>query len=119
MAKRTPAVPELGEYEGRDVLRSEIVIKNAGDGLSDPLGLDPIALHHDDIVYVVLKCEVTDVSHPRIKDTGCLRRKHTLVTQEALIIDGQLVAGLLDQQRQRIRLAKGQPTLEDAANGDA
>lgn len=109
----------LPAFEGRDVMRSTIKITAAGDGLSEPLAIDPQVFHHGDEVYVVLKTECVDVSHPEIKDTETLQRTHKLKALEGMIVDEQSVAEMFETQRRRIREAKGTPNLDDElANGD-
>jgi hypothetical protein len=111
----------LSPFDGKQVVRSTIAVTNAGDGLSDALGIDPQEFHHGDTVYVVLECEVAKVSLvPVDKDTpGILLRQHTLRAGTGTIVDGDLVAEQVARQAERIdtarRRAKGEYTLDENA----
>lgn len=110
----------LSAFDGKPVVRSTIAVTNAGDGLSDALGIDPQEFHHGDRVYVVLECEVSKVSLvPLDKDTpGILVRQHTLRAGTGTIVDEDLVAEQIRRQAERIdvarRRAKGEYTLDEA-----
>lgn len=106
------AVKGLSKFEGRDVLQSAIAITNAGDGLSQAMAIAPSELHLDDTIYVVLECTVTKVQYQELKDTGTLKRQQVLKAGVATIVDGQLVAGVLEEQRIAIEKAKGIERLE-------
>ena len=114
-------VSNLTPFDGKPVVRTTIAITNAGDGLSDALGIDPQEFHHGDRVYVVLECEVSKVAHvPVDKDTpGILIRQHTLRAGTGTIVDEDLVAEQVRRQAERIetakRRAKGEFTLDESA----
>ena len=113
-------VTQLSTFDGFPVVRTTIAVTNAGDGLSDALGIDPQEFHHGDRVYVVLECEVTKVAHvPVDKDTpGILIRQHTLKAGTGTIVDADLVAEQVERQAERIdtakRHARGEFTLDEA-----
>lgn len=110
----------LGDFEGRPVLGTAIKITNAGDGLSAALAVDPVIHHLDDDVYVVLKTKVSNVAHPPVKDTNGVSRMHTLKTIEATVVDGEMVADMLEAQRIRIEKARGIDRLPyDGPDADA
>ena len=104
MAKKKSA---LGTFDDKDVLSTSIAITSAGDGLSKALAVDPQLLHHGEKVYVVLECEVTNVSFPPVKDTDGVSRKHTLKAGMATIVDKELVADVLDAQLAKLEEAAG------------
>lgn len=112
---------QLTPFDGKPVVRTTIAITNAGDGLSDALGIDPQEFHHGDKVYVVLECEVAKVAHiPVDKDTpGILLRQHTLRAGVGTIVDADLVEEQVRRQAERIdvarRRAKGEFTLDESA----
>lgn len=62
--------PDLGQYDGRDIITASIVIPGAGGGLHDALTLDPVLLHTGDEIDVLLRCKVEDIRHSVIKDKG-------------------------------------------------
>jgi len=113
-------VSQLTPFDGLPVVRTTIAVTNAGDGLSDALGIDPQEFHHGQTVYVVLECEVTKVAHvPVDKDTpGILIRQHTLRAGTGTIVDGDLVEEQVRRQAERIdtarRHARGEFTLDEA-----
>jgi hypothetical protein len=101
------ATQDLGTFEGRDVLTSSVAVTNAGDGLSQAMSVDRVALHHGDTVYVVLECEVVDVQFPTIRDTDGCNRKHKLRAGTATIVDKATVIAVIDEQRAKIEAARG------------
>jgi hypothetical protein len=114
-------VSQLSQFDGKPVVRTTIAVTNAGDGLSDALGIDPQEFHHGDTVYVVLECVVSKVAHvPIDKDTpGILVRQHTLRAGTGTIVDESVVAEQVRLQAEKIetarRHAKGEFTLDEAA----
>ena len=98
----------LSKFDGREVLNTTVAIRNAGDGLSKALGVDPVELHHGEDVYVVLHCTVDKVRFDPIKDAeDCLTRVHMLKAGDATMVDGDLVAEQLEAQARRIEEADG------------
>jgi hypothetical protein len=96
----------LTAYKGRDVLRTSIAIRKAGDGLSEAMGLDPVELVIGDHVFVVLDCVVAHHDYGPIKDTDCLELKQVLNAEGATLVDEELVRKHLDDQQDRVRLAR-------------
>lgn len=114
MSKANP-VPELSRFEGRDVLDATIAVTKAGDGLSKDLSVRPQEFKQHDTVYVVLETSVSKVSyidHPDNDDAS--RRVHTLVTRNASVVDGQVVAELLNETKRKLALKREE---DEAAKG--
>lgn len=99
---------DLGEYEGRPITMSSVVIPSAGGGLYDALALDPVLLHSGDEVTIALRCKVEDINHALIKykgeDTGNYNRVAKLVVAKGLIIDGATVASAFAALNRRLEL---------------
>lgn len=110
--------PKLTPFDGREVLNTTVAIRNAGDGLSKAMEIDPIELHHGDSVYVVLECEVEKLRFDPIKDTQALSRVHMLKAGVATLVDEALVADALDAQRRAIEEAAGVQRLPLGEPGD-
>jgi hypothetical protein len=100
------AMTDLGNFDGKDVLRTTIAVTNAGDGLSEALKVDPKLMHLDEKVYVVLECEVAKVRFEPIKDTDAVSRVHVLRAGNATLVDSDLVVEQLAEQAERIQRAK-------------
>lgn len=99
---------ELGMFDGSLVLSTSIKVTNAGDGLSAAMAVDPVVMHLGEKRYVVLECEVVDVTFREIPDTGgAVTRVHRLKAGDAAIVAPDLVADALAAQRQRILEAQG------------
>jgi hypothetical protein len=94
---------DLGTFEGRKVTKTTISVRNAGDGLSQAMAVDPQLLHQSDTVYVVIECKVGPVSFDPIKDseTEC-ERKHVLKAGAATTIDAALVKDVIAAQTAKI-----------------
>lgn len=97
---------DLGQFEGRDVARSRIAVKRAGDGLSEAMKIEPVLLHQGNTVYVVLECVVGSIAFTPIKDTGVVERVQSLNAGVAVLIDRDAVIAALDEQRERNRRAR-------------
>lgn len=93
----------LGTFEGRKVIKTTISVRNAGDGLSQAMEVDPQLLHQGDTVYVVMECAVGPVSFDPVKDSDsdCLR-KHVLRAGAATIVDADLVKQAVEAQTEKI-----------------
>lgn len=115
---------KLSDFEGLVVAESGIEIPDAAGGLRDALKVDPVELHKNERVYIVLACDVAKIRHDPI-DTGELdgpqRRVHVLKTAQATIVDASLVKDALDKQQLRLAEAKeiaGQQKLDTDGTGD-
>lgn len=105
-----PKTVDLGDLDGIPVAGTTIAIRNAGDGLSKAMKVDPKILHHRETVFVVLECEVIDVQFPEIKDANEIMRKHVLRAGVATIIDRSSVIAAIDAQRDKIQAARDAET---------
>ncbi len=102
---------ELGEFEGSEVTGTTIAIRNAGDGLSAAMKVDPQILHLNDTVFVVMECRVADVAFPPVKDAETkVTRKHVLRAGNATIVDGKLVRAALNETAAKIEKARDEAT---------
>lgn len=120
MTTKKNAVDGLSKFEGRDVLQATIKVTNAGDGLSEALAIDPTEMHLGDKVYLVIEAEVSKVNYEELKDTGTLRRVHTLRAGVATIVDEAFAADVLERQRVAIEEARGVHRIDfDGALADA
>lgn len=97
----------LPDFEGRPVIQAAMRITKVGDGLSEALKLAPVALHHDDEVFLVLKARVTQVNHkPIAAEEEHLTRVHTVEGIETAIVTEADVADLLAVAGERVVQAK-------------
>lgn len=97
----------LPPYEGQQVVRTTISIRNAGDGLSEGLGIDPQLLAIGSKVYVVLECDVDAHDHKRLKDAPeLLVLDQVLKAGTGTLIDADVVKEAIAQQAQKIADAK-------------
>lgn len=100
----------LPDYAGRKVVRTTVSIRNAGDGLSEGLGIDPQVLPLGEEVYVVLKCTVHAHDHDRIldkgTDTGLLVLDQVLKASAGTLIDADLVREAIAEQEEKIKVAR-------------
>lgn len=101
---------KLPAYGGRAVTRTSISIRNAGDGLSEGLAIDPTVLPLGETVFVVLECVVHAHDHDRImdkgNDTGLLVLDQVLKAGTGTIIDGDVVREAVRDQAEKIRVAQ-------------
>lgn len=110
---------QLSPYQGKDVLRTSIAIKGAGDGLSEAMGIDPEELAIGSRGVLVLEFVVEAHKHKPIKDTNALSLEQILKAGTATLIDSDVVQSALAAQREKIDKAKadasGQPRLVDTS----
>lgn len=115
----TETKSKLTPLEGREVLSATIAIRNAGDGLSQAMEVDPTELHHGETVYVVLECLVEKLRFDPIDKSDGLQRVHMLKAGRATMVDGTIVSEALDRQQAKIDAAQGSPQLPGIADGSA
>ena len=97
----------LPPYCGQTVARTTISIRNAGDGLSEGLGIEPQLLGIGDRVYVVLECVVDAHDHKRLKGApDLLVLDQVLKAGTGTLIDADVVVEAIEQQALRIDAAK-------------
>lgn len=114
------AKPDLTPFEGLDVIGTTIAIRNAGDGLSAAMEVEPTELHHGETVHVVLECLVEKIRHDPVDKSradGPQIRVHMLKAGRATMIDADTVTAALDAQQAKIDAAKGSPQLPGIADG--
>lgn len=105
----------LGVYEGRDVLRTDVRIRKAGDGLSASIQTASRIIAQGEKVYVLLEATCVEVQYP-VEDRsyptqGGVVRTHILDAGTATFVDEDLVGDLLetqaDKNRERLEREKG------------
>jgi hypothetical protein len=97
----------LTPFDDHDVVETTVRIVGVGDGLSEALEVEPVELHHGQIVHIVLRGEVTKITYEPTKAGDELRRVHTVRASFGTIVDQTVVRKVLDAQRKAIDKAKG------------
>lgn len=98
----------LGEFDGKPVLQASTKLRNAGDGLSKSMKIQPILIHQGDEVYTLTKSVCTEVSfEPIDKDdpTGPQRRVAILRAGTQTIVDESVAKAQIEAQEIKIREA--------------
>lgn len=104
----------LGKFERRPVRKSSIKITKAGDGLSEALKFEPVALHVDDEVYFVLRGKVGKVQFGKVAaDDDDLARVHTVETIEITSVEKGDVEALLKAADERLAAKRLAESLAD------
>lgn len=89
----------LPNFGKRRVRKAALVIRKTGDGLSERLAFEPIALWPGDEIYIVAKAVVVDVAHPaenrKKPDQDDLIRVHIADAQEVAMIPYEQAEPLL------------------------
>lgn len=119
----TPSPVALTPFEGSAVRKVGIEIPGAAGGLREALKFEPVELHKGETVYVVLECTVAKVRFdPTDKDDlleSDWTRVHVLDTESAALVDGNVVAEHLAEQKRRLQRAKeAAQGIDPLANGD-
>lgn len=106
----TPDHPDyrLPEYGGKKVLRTSVSIRNAGDGLSEGLAIEPTLYPIGTRLQVVLDVEVVKHNHGplRGKDVDFLEVEQVMKASTATVIEAPMVRKALDRQRAKIEKAR-------------
>lgn len=97
---------DLGNFSGRNVIKTAVAITNAGDGLSQAMKIEPELLELGEKRYVVLECEVAKIRFEEVAGTEALARVHVLRAGTATLIDGEVVREAIDVQREKIDRAR-------------
>lgn len=108
----------LTDFEGRAVRSATMRLTGAGDGLSKALGIKPAEYHVGETVRVVIEGRVVRVAHDPAKDTDDLVRVHTVKAELAVLVDGDLAADVLEDQRVALERAEGIVRLPFAGDGE-
>jgi hypothetical protein len=113
---------KLPDFEGDEVVKATVAILKAGDGLSQALDVDPVALRRGERVFYLLETHVAHVDHaPLQPGSDLLVRKHFLNTTAITRVDGALAEPILvaaaDELEKALEHAAGVMRLEEAANG--
>lgn len=121
---RTEAVVGLGEYLGKDIIRTSVKITKAGDGLSASLGISPEVFQQGEELMILAKVKVGQHIHKPIKDTECLELVQEFEALTVTIVDDKTSARRIAQQENELAKAaekkKGTqrlPGTEDAIDG--
>ncbi len=97
----------LPPYAGRQVAQTTISIRNAGDGLSKGMAIDPQVLTIGGTYYVTLECTLEAHDYKRLdKVPDMLVLDQVLKAGVAVLMDRDLVAAAIDEQRERILVAE-------------
>jgi hypothetical protein len=96
---------QLPLFERNQVHRATVRIVKAGDGLSEALTIDPVALQLDEEVFYVLRGKVSQINHARSRD-GIVTRVHTVDAAAITECDGELAGKLLQAAAEEITRRK-------------
>jgi len=101
-----PAPPEfdLGVFEGEKVIGSTVSLRNAGDGLSDAMQVEPVIMHKGDTGYIVVAYEVAEIAFPppKGKRKGVVNRKHVLTATHSALVTEEYAAEAIAKSRAHI-----------------
>lgn len=104
------SVEPLDDYKGRPIVRTTIALRNAGDGLSEGMAIEPEVLEQGSEVNVLMRCKVADhVLKPITEkgtDLGMLELEQVLKAGTAVLVDADLGAEMLDKQAERVAAHK-------------
>jgi len=99
----------LQEFEDRDVVRSTVKLVGAGDGLSEPMKIEPVEFHHGDRLFVLCEATIVGVGYePTNKDdpAGAQMRVHKAKAGSMTIVPAEIAAPLIEAQRDAILKAR-------------
>lgn len=104
---------DLGEFEGKPVVGSRVIVRGTGDGLSKSCIVDPITLRQGQRCIVAFEADVAEIRYdPREKDEldGDQLRVHICHADTAMVLPAgaafDAVRKALDDQSNRISVAE-------------
>jgi hypothetical protein len=103
------AVEALGEHRGRPISRVKVQVLKAGDGLSDPLQIDPQMFREGEKVYLVLETVVGPERYEATEEgdyDGAVTVTFSLNTRAGTIATSDEVVELMRRQADRVTKAK-------------
>jgi hypothetical protein len=104
---------ELGRYEGKRIVGTGVIVKNAGDGLSKAMAVDPVRIGLRERGYLVIEWECVKHQHEPVKDAPTtIIRTHVLRAETATFIDDDMVVEAIEKQKIRLEEAEGIRRLE-------
>jgi hypothetical protein len=93
---------DLGYFDGDPVLGMGIEIRNAGGGLNEALKVDPVRHSHREKVYVVLECEMTQLTHKWDADDESWKRIEVFRAVNQAFVTRDLVQAALNNYAEHL-----------------
>ena len=103
--KPEPEPTVIENYLGWPVVATTIAVRNAGDGLSKGMEIDPEVLAPGSTVIVVLECAVDAHDYKKVKDEDAFELVQVLKAGTALIMDAAVVREALASQAEKLKRA--------------
>lgn len=97
--KPDPEPTVIDKYLGWDVIGTSVAVRNAGDGLSKGMSIDPKILTPGATVIVAIECEVVAHDYKRVPDEEAFELVQVLKAGTAVILEAASVRKALDVQR--------------------
>ncbi len=98
---------KLPDYAGSPVANTTISIRNAGDGLSKGMAIDPQVLVIGNTYYVTLECTLDAHDYKRMPSApNMLTLDQVLKAGVAVLMDADLVKAAIEEQRERLLRAE-------------
>jgi hypothetical protein len=98
---------KLPDYAGSPVANTTISIRNAGDGLSKGMAIDPQVLVIGGTYYVTLECTLDAHDYKRMASApNMLTLDQVLKAGVAVLMDADLVKAAIEEQRERLLVAE-------------
>jgi hypothetical protein len=97
---------DLGEFQGKPIVASKVVVKKAGDGLTKPLAAEPRAFMSGDRVPMLLWGTWGSIGFDPTKEGHGFVQVHDFDTEEAAVldhVDPAMLEDLLTSQREKVR----------------
>jgi len=107
---------ELPTFEGASVADSKVRITKAGDGLSESLALEPLALHMGTEASFCIRGTVSQIAHKTVK--GKVIRIHTIEVTEIAVMDDVEATDILDAYHEHIGELRDAKSGQQRIEGD-
>lgn len=99
---------KLGKHDGKEIVGCSIAVRNAGDGLSKALQVEPRIIKDGSKVYILMEGTVHGIDYKDVpNDESKTMRVHVVKAGTATLVDKEFATELLDKQAEAIEKFQG------------
>lgn len=107
---------KLGKHDGKEIIGCGVAVRNAGDGLSQALEVEPVIIKDGTRVFILMEGKVEGVDYKPVKNNEFKTiRVHIVKAGTATLVDKEFAQELLDKQAAKIEEFRGVTRLDFAA----
>lgn len=110
---------KLGKHDGKEIIGCAIAVRNAGDGLSRAMQVEPTIIKDGTKVYIVMEGTVHGIEYKDVpNDDRKTMRVHIVRAGTATLVDREFAEEVLEKQAAAIEEFRGINRLDFTAGDD-